>query len=281
MRKIIVAIYERASRCWLDFLGLIRVCGVAVGIRWTIQLLLNFAEILREKNLQPADRAMGSGPFTVRLPAYGSPFVVYGPAVISGVREIYVRDVYLRAGWLRVEPGDLVLDLGANMGNFTNLALASHASVRVVAVEPSKALNDVFRKSISLNPGFIDRVVLLQAFVGAMLDWQLMASRTHDYQDAAFLAVEDLIKIGQLTRIDFLKCDIEGAEFELLAPDSKLLPITRKIACEVHHFAGDVDGFLQHIRAAEFSIGPIQRDPDGTLTFLAKRHAKSSPVLNR
>jgi len=260
------------AKVWNDFLGLGRVCRWSVAFRWLRQLVFSWREILQEKNLQPVDRALGPGPWKVRLRTYGCEFLVWGPESISGIREMYVRDVYLRGGWLQVEPGDVVVDLGANMGNFTNLALASHPDVRVVAVEPSLSLNNVFRQSVGLNPGFFDRVLLVRAFAGSLGPEQIELMRDHpDYNGAPVLSEEELIVHAKLDKIDFLKCDIEGGEFGLIGRPSRILEMAQKIACEVHAFAGDPDQLLKHVRAAGFEIGPVQRAEDGSVTFLARR----------
>jgi len=106
-----------------DFFGLSRILGPYFALKWASMILVHFPSILRRKDLQPADQAMGKGPFHVHFRS-GVDFRIIGNGVISGIREIYVRDVYLRYGLLTIEDGDVVLDLGANMGNFTNLALA-------------------------------------------------------------------------------------------------------------------------------------------------------------
>ncbi len=254
-----------------DFAGLVRICGVLVALRWLVKVFRHFCEIVRHKNLQAADIAMGPGPFKIKLKSV-SQFQIKGAGVVSGIREMYVRDVYSRGGWLAIEPGDIVVDLGANMGNFTNLALASDSSVRVVAVEPSKALNEMFRASVGLNPGFLDRTILIRGFVGRAQETQrkLIAS-DENYAAAEWVTEMELISRGRIQHIDFLKCDIEGGEFGLLGPDSRLLSITRSLACEVHAFAGDVAGFIRDVESCGFVIGPIQRDSGGSATFLAKR----------
>jgi len=270
-RVVPMASMSPLAKVWNDFLGLGRVCGWSVAFRWLRQLVFSWREVLQEKNLQPVDRALGPGPWKVRLRTYGCEFLVWGPQSISGIREMYVRDVYLRGGWLKIAPDDVVLDLGANMGNFTNLALSSGPKVRVVAVEPSQSLNEIFRRSVGLNPGFLDRVTLLRCFVGGLGPKQNELFASRDYSEAPFLSEDDLIATAGLTRIDFLKCDIEGSEFGLIDKPSRILEMTRKIACEVHAFAGDPEELLEHVRAAGFEIGPVQRAEDGSVTFLARR----------
>jgi len=89
---------SRLAKLWHDFLGLGAICGWSVALRWLRQLVFSWREVLYEKNLQPVDRALGPGPWKVRLRTYGCEFLVWGPQSISGIREMYVRDVYLRGG---------------------------------------------------------------------------------------------------------------------------------------------------------------------------------------
>jgi hypothetical protein len=99
-----------------DGLRLQRICGNAVVARWLAGIVLAMPAVLRRRDLQPADAWVGEGPFRIKLSEYGAEFLVGGPHIMSGIREMYCRDVYLRKGILRVEPGDFVVDLGANMG---------------------------------------------------------------------------------------------------------------------------------------------------------------------
>lgn len=255
-----------------DFLGLIKVCGLAIALKWLFQVLLKLSSIMKKGNLQPADRAMGMGPFEVTLKRYNRRFKITGEEAFSGIREMYVRDVYLRNGWLTIKPNATVVDLGANMGNFTNMALAIDPTVRVISVEPNVLSNEVFKKSVGLNAGHLDRVTLIRAFLGqANAKTKELIATDGNYAGANWLTEQQFIERANIQSIDFLKCDIEGGEFGLLTPDSKLLAMAKVLAVEVHAFAGDVAKFMADVESCGFIIGPVQKDPDGTSTFLAKR----------
>src|ERR1700734_723266 len=107
-----------------DALGISRVCGLTTAVRWLGCIAMTMPQCRQTRNLQPADRRMGDGPFSVARS--GARARLGGPQVFSGIREIWVRDVYLRGDYLRIPRGASVVDLGANMGNFTCLALAQH-----------------------------------------------------------------------------------------------------------------------------------------------------------
>jgi FkbM family methyltransferase len=219
--------------------------------------------------LQSADASLGPGPFVVRFPTCRLPFVVRSNLAISSIRELYVRDCYLRGGVLAIGDGSTVVDLGANTGNFTKLALAHGNSVRVIAVEPSKILNEAFMASLSLNHGFSERTKLIRAFLGAYANKILETNQ--NYHDAPWISEDELIQMAGIDRVDFLKCDIEGGEFDLLGRNSKLLKLTKAIAIEIHAFAGDVDKFVAVLRDVGFHVLNRTNGPDGSCILLASR----------
>ncbi len=265
---------RKLAKLYHDFRGLVRVCGPLVALRWLFYIHLHLLGILRSGNLGLADQAMGEGPFKVTLKRYKCEFEITGPGCIAGIREMYVRDVYLGASWLNFEPHGTVLDLGANMGNFTNMALAMDSTLHVIAVEPSSSLNRVFTKSVGLNPGHLARTTLIRAVLGDSCE--RMAGDAN-YTDAERLTEEQLLERAKFPQIDFIKCDIEGGEFKLLNRNSKLLAMTRALACEVHGNADQVEGFVANVERCGLTIGPSRCAEDGkSLVFLAKR----SPQAN-
>jgi FkbM family methyltransferase len=261
-----------------DVNGLNRVCGWHVATCWAAALAGNLGTVFRKANLQGIDRAVGPGPFMIRYPTVRNRFTVFGEGVVSGVREMYVRDCYLQGGTLAIHDGDTVVDLGANVGNFTNLALAHGDAVRVVAVEPSRGLNDAFEKSVGGNPGFRSRVALIRGFLGEPCEKQLSLTRDdRNYRDAEWLSETAFLEKAGIDRVDFLKCDIEGGEFALLGPGSRLVDMARSLAVEIHAFAGNVDALVASLH--DRGLVPRHRDnhPDGSCILLASRDNAPAP----
>ncbi len=210
---------------------------------------------------------MGPGPFRVRRKHATA--LLTGEKVLSGIREIWVRDVYLANDHLQIAPDAVVVDLGANMGNFTMLALAHGPQVRVVSVEPSSERNELFLEQLRVN-GWEDRATLHRCFLGGEGETQQELLSDKDFQGAGFVAPHAFLEQHKLERIDFLKCDIEGSEFELLHPDSPILAITQQLAIEVHDFAGDRHAFLAMLKQCGFTVVYVKHDPGGCIA-LAKR----------
>jgi FkbM family methyltransferase len=211
---------------------------------------------------------MGNGPF--RVSRQGARAMLTGTQVFSGIREIWVRDVYLMHNYLDIPPGALVVDLGANLGNFTHLALAQHDDVRVIAVEPSLALSNSIRHTLAIN-GWSGRASVRRAFIGVETKVQSAIASDPDYRDAEYVSESEFLKEFDIQQIDFLKCDIEGSEFFLLEPGSKLLSLTKNLAIEIHPTGGSVAHFLKFVRSAGFDVGSLFEDATGACIALCKR----------
>jgi FkbM family methyltransferase len=127
-----------------------------------------------------------------------------------------------------VHDGDVCFDIGANVGALTlPMARRVGSSGRVYAFEPGPPAYERLLRNLSLNPGVRDRVVALQAGVGAepgTLHWN--AGDNDNPADATLLEPTGIpvpvvtvdahaAAIG-LTRLDFLKIDVEGMEYEVL-----------------------------------------------------------------
>jgi hypothetical protein len=215
-----------------DFSGLRRVCGPGVALRWLAMIALHLPQCVRTRRLHAADLAMGPGPFAARRPG-GAVAKLPGRWAIAAVREIWVRDVYLGGDHVRLPPGALVLDLGANRGVFTALALASHPDVRVVAVEPRAEDCDRIREMLRIN-GWEGRAQVCNAFLGGKTEAQEDMIAAEPGGVGEFLSEAEFIGRYGLSKIDLIKCDIEGSEFDLLHAESRLLAMTNQVTMEVH-----------------------------------------------
>jgi FkbM family methyltransferase len=256
-----------------DARRLARVCGLGAATRWLWSIARHFSACRQAHNLQPADRAMGVGPFRCKLRSATA--LLTGDSVISGIREIWCRDVYL-GNRLQINDGDTVVDLGCNMGNFSMLALGSGPKVRVVGVEPLQENVTRIQRQLEVN-GWKDRMQVFRVFVGGKTKLQDEILQTPDGGSANFISEQELLERGNISRIDFLKCDIEGSEFDLLTSESKLLAVTQQLAVEVHDVAGDRTSFLDRLRGCGFEIWPSRVTANDGV-YCARRQPKSSFV---
>ena len=253
-----------------DFLGLWRVCGFVFAMKWGWQVLRHLGQCRRRRDLQPADLALGNGPFHARLGK--SQAKVAGAGIVTGIREIWVRDCYLADGFLEIRDGDLVLDLGANIGTFTMLALGHGPNVRVLAVEPNGVAGESLvstarlhlsesAKSAARDPEAPVRFQWCRVFLGGNTRTQEELMVQPAYRGSRFLPQDDFIQQFGLTKIDFLKCDIEGSEFELLTRESPLLKMSRQLAIELHTAYGDVEAFRKMLEELGFLVNLRHSSP--------------------
>ena len=184
---------NKLARLGADLGGVARICGPRIATNWALRLVGRMREISQRHDMQPADRAMGEGPFTVSLGGQDRSFRIAGPTAFSGIREMYVRDVYCRRLWTTTGPDEVVVDLGANMGNFSAMVLARDPAIRVIAVEPSRSLNAQFIQSLGLNQGFLERVQLIRAFIGGRGRLQdHIATTNSNYTDCEWMTEQEL-----------------------------------------------------------------------------------------
>lgn len=243
-----------------------KVCGIITAIKWLIFILITLPKCIREKNLQPADRLFGEGPIKING-MYGI-VKLNGGQVFSSIREIWVRKVYLQKNFVKIPDNGIVVDLGANVGSFTMQALANSKSCKVIALEPNSEFNKILIEQIQLN-NLSDRVTLQRYFIGSFSETQKEMLKMNESKDAAFISQSKFIELNNLQSIDFLKCDIEGSEFDFVT-DTSLLEITKQLAIEIHDHAGDRNEFVKKLKGLGFEIGPVKDDP-GSCIVLAKR----------
>jgi len=231
-----------------DFSGLWRVCGPGVAFRWLWAIVLNFGRIRRAGNLQTADVALGEGPFRVRL--RGSSALVRGDQVVSGIREIWVRDTYL-GDFLTLADGAKVVDLGANRGIFTALALGYGPNVKVVAVEADPNECERFRQNVAVNEAE-SRVDLINAFAGGTTKYQDGLKSSDRAATVPFVTEEQILAHLGGGPVDLVKCDIEGSEFAILANAGPLLAATQQFTAELHPDCGDVPAAIEQLKQMGF-----------------------------
>lgn len=140
-------------------------------------------------------------------------------------------DAIRRAILARLAPGAVVLDIGASVGAWTvPLARSIGADGRVIAFEPVPANRDRLERAVADNA--LRNVTISALALGdavRSVDMWLRASRTGAASGTAAVVpsgqghitvsmqpLDVWAREAQLTRLDFIKLDVEGAELMVL-----------------------------------------------------------------
>ena len=124
----------------------------------------------------------------------------------------------------RLSPGDLFLDVGANVGTYAVLAASLGASV--VAFEPASDTAELLRENVALN-GY-DHVEVVEAAVGARdgvvrFTSGLDSVNRMDDRGGASVAMVTLDSIIGDRTVTGMKVDVEGFEIDVLRGASRAL----------------------------------------------------------
>lgn len=156
--------------------------------------------------------------------------------------EIFnLHDYYKNGNEKRIHEGDIVVDLGGNMGIFNRWAYHQGAS-KVISFEPDRR----YFKLLSLNAD--PRSILFNAAVSHEIGELNLYESSHLGGSNVFgiegqegysvrtYTLNYLFEAGLIDHIDFLKVDIEGAEHAAFAGISdENLKKVKNIAMEYHH----------------------------------------------
>jgi FkbM family methyltransferase len=158
---------------------------------------------------------------------------------------------------LPVRPGDVVIDGGGHLGESAYAALQLGARL-VVTVEPDSANLIALRQNLAeeiasgrvvvIGKGLHERVGVLGFHSrGHSNDGQFVEGDEPADVTLPITTIDELVKSERLTRVDFIKLDIEGAEIPALrgAADT-LRRFAPRMTVGTYHRRGDLEG-VEHI----------------------------------
>lgn len=153
----------------------------------------------------------------------------------------HVRGVYER-GAVRVNVGDVVIDLGGHIGSFTRYAFSRGASA-VVMFEPEpehiRCVEHCFATEINNGRLRLIRAAAWNENTTVRFARNGIESRVQDSGELEVLAltVDRVVDSLKLRRVDFIKADIEGAEpFALDGAKNTIRRFMPKMALCTYHF---------------------------------------------
>ena len=219
-------------------------------------------------------------------PLRGTWFILRAAAGEGGGASVFVNGVEpakTRALLGILKPGQVVFDVGANIGYYTLLAsrVVGRAG-RVVACEPSPRNISYLHRHIALNgatnvtvipAGCYDRSGLMAFDAGR--DWAAghlveHAVPANGHRDlVSTVALDEIVRASGLLP-DVLKIDVEGAELHVLAGASKTLASARPIVLLGVHSSELKSACTSFLAARGYGEPSICEEVEGDTELLFK-----------
>lgn len=174
----------------------------------------------------------------------------------------YVDEGPYEWGDVRIVPGDVVFDCGANLGVFS--LLAAFRGAEVFAFEPIPDARKILGQTLALNPDLRERVHVVPYALGAkkgeaeftvladtLVGSSMVLPQTGRKVRVPVTTVDTFVEEEGLDTVDFVKADIEGAERQMLAGARETLRrCGPKVAVCTYHLADDPDVITGLLREA-------------------------------
>jgi FkbM family methyltransferase len=163
--------------------------------------------------------------------------------------------------------GALVLDIGAHLGSFSLYLKAKRPDLKIYCFEPAEDNFQLLSENVSLNSlsGFKLFPIAIAGKAGtvflntASLDSNAYAlSQTG--QPVPSLDLDSLIEQEKISRIDLIKMDCEGAEYDILA-NFKKINLVKALMLEYHRKSEKLDdGYIVDLMQKNNFILQDRRD---------------------
>lgn len=199
------------------------------------------------------------------------------------VWEVWRFQVYRRKGVPDcIQPDATVLDIGSHIGVFSTWAARQAPDGRVIAYEAARANYRLLEENKHLNSldnlsthhlAVYDRAGTFDLYqpggngaLGSILQ-QTCAFR----EMVTSVTLADVFDQHGLTRVDFLKIDVEGAEYPILfTTPRKILQCVRYLVLEYHEFVGvpsQRNQLVHFLRGSGFHVAVDKGIPGQNLLF--------------
>jgi FkbM family methyltransferase len=235
-----------------------RVVDNKTFFNYLVSVLINLSEIIKTRSLMPADKTMIGKSYIFRIFGHS---IILQSSLFGLAREIYCKKVYFTIPGFLIGKNDVVIDLGANAGVFT--ILAAMCGRRVIAVEAQSEFIREIENNLKINKCTNNTSLVLGIIAsdsGIFSDKSKLKSASHYRDEPPELTLSEIIDRFKIDKIDFLKIDIEGSEFNLFVQNSNLLSIINKIAMEVHPEFGDPKIIGELLKSKGFSVWYVDKN---------------------
>lgn len=168
----------------------------------------------------------------------GGVFVLRNGAIIQdaeGMASGTIAVVFIRKHYGSIVGKHTVVEIGANIGVFAIYAATTEPNVRVYSFEPVRANYDVLVKNIAenrcqdritpFNLGVASKKGKRKFYLGSSPEHSLYRDNVCDQSGESVsvdcLSLNDILTANSISKVDLLKINAEGAEYEILYSTSK------------------------------------------------------------
>ncbi len=167
----------------------------------------------------------------------------------------------LQNAFLKIEKDFVIFDIGANVGLMTLQFAKLVPKGKVYSFEPTFYALERLKRNLSLNPELSERVTVINSFVSektssnpdivAYSSWKVNGERGNsdhpvhlgtpkNASGVGSIALDDFIEQREIKKIDFIKIDTDGHEYEVFKGASKSITKFRpKIIFEIGLYVMD------------------------------------------
>ena len=182
-------------------------------------------------------------------------------------------EIFIKKEYDLVQKGDIVVDIGANIGLFSLFALSKGVN-KILSIEPDKRNYAHLKQNLSqfsevtiVEEAISDKDGYIEFFTSEVSSINSTIKNDENFSNftkepirsykVSCLSASSLINKYNITKIDFLKIDCEGGEFAFFENlDIEFLTNKiSKIVCEVHKFAGSQDDYENKIKSKLIKCG--------------------------
>jgi FkbM family methyltransferase len=164
----------------------------------------------------------------------------------------------------KIKSGDVVLDIGACEGGFA--ARAAESGCRVIAIEPSRTMIRTMQRLFQLRG--LEMPTIANCLLGSAPNRlhylehagnpgksRVVSEAVPESYPVDVLKLDDLVVSLGLSRLDFIKCDAEGADVDILKSGQKTLAKFRpKLAICTYHRDNDFTELYRFLSEFEYRI---------------------------
>jgi FkbM family methyltransferase len=154
-----------------------------------------------------------------------------------------------------------VIDVGANIGDFSIQSARLCPQGKIYAIDPIKEHCERVAEHIKLNA--IENVQIFQLALGGTtgdVEIRSDGSRSSTQWGSGMpirtlqVTLPEFMRINHVEKIDLLKLDCEGAEWDILPAAESVLPVIRQICLEYHNGKLNADWLAPWLSARGYTV---------------------------